>query len=194
MNGALLVQIKYISEISIRQNACIDRTFTEKDEKQAMRQLVTSRCGFSEPKNRKNQVSCLVKTFPRSKMVDSCIFGDPTVIDSRDFLISNSYDNGVLDLFIRPSTAVHFLSIFVNFKFPNLKYYRANNCNITEISKMNFANLSQIVAISLAGNKIETILKNTFEGLVLLEKIYLSEFGKPVLYCKPQSFLHFRRQ
>lgn len=175
MNGKLFSTIKYVKEVSLRQTACIDRTFTSKDDVLAMRQLVTTRCGFSEPKNRKNEVSCLVKKYPRLNLGDFCFFDDSTVISSRDFLISNSYENNVTTLSFKPSPYVKFLPILVNLNFPNLKYYQAPNCNITEITKVNFANLTQLIAIALKGNQIETVPKNTFEGLVLLGQIDLSK-------------------
>lgn len=141
-----------------------------------MHQQVTTQCGFPEPKKRENEVGCAIKNCIHRDMADCCIFENSTTIDSPDFLISNAHDYEVLNLFIGGSSDVSFLPIYVNFKFPNLGTYHADHCNIGEISSMNFANLTKIREISLAGNRIEMVLKNTFEGLVLLEKINLSGF------------------
>lgn len=158
---------------------------------QKMHQKVTTQCGFPEPKTRENAVGCVFTNCIHRDMTNCCIFENSTTIDSRDFLISNAYDHEVLNLIMNGKTAVEFLPVFVNLKFPNLGTYHADHCNISEISRMNFANLTKLREISLAGNRIEIVLKNTFEGLVLLEKINLSEFRVLFLNNEPHS-IHCR--
>lgn len=157
-----------------------------------MQLTVTAQCGFVEPKIRRNEVGCIVTNCIDDELFDCCVFGDSTIIDSRDFSISNAPGYEVLHLHIRETPSVAFLPILTCFKFPNLESYQADNCNIGEISKMNFVSLESLLEINLAGNRIEMVPKNTFEGLDVLETIFLSELMY-VKYAGPASvaFDHF---
>lgn len=176
INGQLLSQIKQLQEVWLRRNPCIDKDFTRNFDVQAMHQEVTTQCGFPEPKARGREVSCFVVNYVEKDKYDCCRFENFATINTKDFLISNALDYDISSLEARNCPKVNFLPIFVNFKFPNLQTYRAVNCNISEITKNNFANLTKLREIDLAGNKIDTVLKNSFEGLDLLLKIYLSKF------------------
>lgn len=185
MNAHLFSQIKHLQEVWLRGNPCIDKDFTRGFNARAMQQEVTTQCGFDEPKAREKKVTCAIDNCVEIKKYDCCKFESSTTIDSKGFLISNSLDYDVINFEAKNNLKIDFLPIIVNFKFPNLQLYRARHCNISDISKINFANLTKLREIDLAGNRIDTVLKNTFEGLDLLLKIYLSEFDSSrVMYHK----------
>lgn len=175
MNGQLFAPNPHLRKVFVSQNACIDKNFSLNDDAHAMRHQVTTQCGFPEPRSRKNSISCLITNCNDVKKFDCCQFKYSTAIDSRDFLVSNALNTDVLNFEINDCEAVNFLPTFVNFKFPNLQIFIADHCNISEISKMNFANLSKLREINLSFNRIDTVLKNTFEGLDLLMRIHLGQ-------------------
>lgn len=77
--------------------------------------------------------------------------------------------------------------------FPNLEIYEANTCAVTEITKQNFNGLVKLKVLFLAGNRIETIADDTFESLVALELINLSELNS-VSVLATSKFCHYSWQ
>jgi Leucine-rich repeat (LRR) protein len=68
-----------------------------------------------------------------------------------------------------------YLPINVDAIFPNLIAQHAGSCNIKQVAKPNFSNLSKLKVLVLDSNQLETVPSDAFEDLILLEKLWLSE-------------------
>lgn len=64
-----------------------------------------------------------------------------------------------------------YLPIEVHFSYPKIEWYVATACGITEVSKLNFENLSELEFIRLDFNELETVESDTFQGLARLRYI-----------------------
>lgn len=89
---------------------------------------------------------------------------------------------------------ISFLPIKLHRKFPSLRDYVAERCNIGEISQANFENLFHLEELNLYGNRIEIVRRDTFKYLVSVKKIYLSEFLVVKLETKIQFIYYANRR
>jgi Leucine rich repeat len=105
----------------------------------------------------------------------TCFMEETTKISSKDLEISVKRDNLMGTLSFYNNKNVSFLPVNVAESFPNLSFYRADGCDIKEISKSNFQGLNELRFLYLRENKIETILIDVFEGLANLQELFLSK-------------------
>jgi Leucine-rich repeat (LRR) protein len=111
-----------------------------------------------------------------------------TKIDSKETTIAITRDETIEGLSFWCNYRIKYLPIQVSEKFPNLLAYQASYCSITEISKDHFQGLSKLKLLHLAANQIEKISTDTFEELVALEGLDLS--NKNISF-KNLNFLYF---
>lgn len=105
-----------------------------------------------------------------------CSMERSTVINASDFTISTTKDETVTGLRLDHNKKISFLPLETAKKFPNLLGYAAHNCSIKVVKNEHFQNLNKLKEIWLAGNRIETIFGDTFDGLISLERINLGKF------------------
>lgn len=105
-----------------------------------------------------------------------------TVVDAPDYSIitenQSTRDESVKCLYFEHNKKVEFLPINVDKMFPALEVYIAYECSLSRVTKSNFKNLAKIKILTLSYNKIERISTDTFEDLVALIDLDLSEFMK----------------
>lgn len=113
--------------------------------------------------------------------IQSCVMQVRTKIDSKEFAILSTGEPtnlSILGLTFYSNKQVSFLPVQVDVAFPQLVGYSAAKCSIKTISKDNFKNLRNLKDLSLRCNQIETIEKDTFEDLILLEVLWLGKFSE----------------
>lgn len=108
---------------------------------------------------------------------DPCCLITKTAINASDLIIFGVEDESVRLFDSSRNQNVEFLPIHISNKFPNLVSYDANRCAIKEISKTNFENLFHLKMLNLIGNRLKTIVSNTFEDLVNLEFLLLGKYS-----------------
>lgn len=106
--------------------------------------------------------------------LDTCFINDAT-ISSPDVSCSEPRNVSVKGLSLCQNKNINYLPVKIARSFPNLLGYCAAECNIKAISKENFRKLVHLVELLLLRNKIEVILRDTFEDLTSLERIDLRE-------------------
>lgn len=109
-----------------------------------------------------------------------CIMTVISEIKSTQVTISES-DNQIDGINFSENRNILFLPVLVYKKFPNLIAYYAFHCSIREISKKNFEKLSRLEDLNLNSNQIERIRSDTFEDLVALQQLHISECSKTVI-------------
>lgn len=137
---------------------------------------LSEKCRFNEPVVGKNQISCLKHDCDDSRITTCCSFGASAVIDSPDFTILDRRHEGVTDVKMNRNTKIEYLPNSIFLKFSNVRSYNADRCAIREISKKNFDYLSKLKDLNLAYNRIQTIKRDTFEGIPSVKEINLSKF------------------
>lgn len=101
-------------------------------------------------------------------------FLQEAVIDFQDFFIASEQDSTIKNLEFYFNQKIKFLPISVYKNFPSLMMISANYCSIKVVVKENFEKLGKLERLYLSGNNIEDIATNTFEDLKSLEYLYLS--------------------
>lgn len=116
---------------------------------------------------------------------ENCCFGNVTAsINSKTSKFDGTEEETVHAIWFANNTNIKYLPIQVFLHFPKLALYNAENCAISEISKENFENLSELEAVNLAGNQIEVVQSDTFDSIIGLERI---DLGKLVsIDAKPE--------
>lgn len=95
-------------------------------------------------------------------------------IDTIGFTISSSRDDYVGILRFWGNRNIFYLPVKVHEKFNNLMGYYAPKCSIKFIAKANFEKLFKLRYLMFDDNQIERISSDTFEGLMSLDTIHLS--------------------
>lgn len=188
MNGRLFANLQ-IRTASFYRNECIHKKF---DFLKSLKRLqgraaiienhtlffnnelsseVSKKCGFYEVGVEVDEISCLT-----DENKTQCRVKNSTVIDKANVTISDGRQDSVTDIEFEKNTKVEFLPILVHFKFSNVRTYRADHCSIRSITNRNFEHLTKLQNLSLANNQIEMIQRQTFEGLVRLTMIRLSNY------------------
>lgn len=103
-----------------------------------------------------------------------CFMQNDVEINTKNSKISN-VDPTVTALDFSHSKKIFFLPIDVNESFVSLKALAALECQISEISDMNFRGLHKLKFLDLTENIIETIPSHTFDDLISLEYLALSD-------------------
>lgn len=103
-----------------------------------------------------------------------CLMSKPSCNDSNS-KFSNVKDEKVLYIDFSRNKNVEFLPVSIFENFPNLFSYRAERCEIKEVTYWNFAKLFHLHSLNLNGNKIKVISLDTFVDLISVELIQLGE-------------------
>lgn len=82
-------------------------------------------------------------------------------------------NENVLRMLIYNNKFIKFLPVEIVQEFPNVKYFHAIRCTITEISSNIFTNLKELTVINMQNNEIYSIDPHSFDGLHKLELLHL---------------------
>jgi hypothetical protein len=105
----------------------------------------------------------------------TCQMEKTTRIDGKYVSIASKNDS-ILGLSFYTNKNIFYLPVYLAGSFPNLIAYDGSECSIREISKANFAGLTNLKSLALVENEIVKIFSNTFEDLVELEYLWLCEW------------------
>lgn len=103
----------------------------------------------------------------------TCQMRISTVINSSQFTIAIENDTSILGLAFQYNLFIQFLPTNISNAFPELEIFGAGYCNLSSVSRVNFAGLIKLKALGLHNNYIERIESYTFEDLTSLEYLYL---------------------
>lgn len=104
--------------------------------------------------------------------LETCWMEETSII-MPDAKFSSASDETINAFYCGNNKNIKFLPILVAEKFPNLILYGAERCSLAKISNINFKGLAKMKQLLLNQNKIEEIARDTFEGLVELEALWL---------------------
>lgn len=96
-----------------------------------------------------------------------------TAINSDDTTVAKA--ESVTALSFDSNKKVLFLPVEVAVSFPNLVYYSALNCSVKRILKKHFKDMKKLKILVLSKNQIDTIRRDVFEDLNLIEFIGLGK-------------------
>lgn len=105
-----------------------------------------------------------------------CFIIQSASITVKNFDIEDERNEEVQTIDFQGNKKIKFLPIKLHRKFPSVRVYVAERCNIEEISQANFENLFHLEELNLYGNRIETVRRDTFMHLVSVKTIVLSKF------------------
>lgn len=105
-----------------------------------------------------------------------CFIIQSASIVVKNFEIKDERNEDVQTIDFQGNKKVKYLPIKLHRKFPSVRVYVAERCNVEEISQANFENFFHLEELNLYGNRIETVRRNTFMYLVSVKTIYLSKF------------------
>lgn len=71
--------------------------------------------------------------------------------------------------------------------YHKLQFTKTGKCSIKQIVRANFQGLSKLWELFLDYNHIEKIQRGTFESLMLLDKLYLSEISLKIFLCHSKN-------
>lgn len=103
----------------------------------------------------------------------TCYMDTKTKIGSRGFRISSQRSDAVKELVFTNNTNIYYLPNNAAGKFPEMTEYKAGDCSIKKISKLNFKGLTKLKQLFLNNNQLRTIESETFEDLINLEQVFL---------------------
>lgn len=173
MNDQVFKALK-LNDVMLGGNECIDSYSHPKVVDKEFLPEVAKKCGFTERKASKNQISCLKYSIHFNTLFVTCAFDDSAAINSTDFFILDRRHDAVNSISLNENSKIEFLPVSVFLKFSNVQFYYADRCSIREIAKINFENLLKLQIVNLSFNRIKTIKHDTFKGLPKLEEILLS--------------------
>lgn len=132
---------------------------------------------FALQKIKAEQVECESVTFKDHGYgpgaLKTCFMTISTSIDTPGFTIASPRDETIEGLFFGRNKKIQFLPEKVAETFPNLLFYSAYNCSLSEVSKKHFQNLGKLMILSISANEIERISSDTFDDLTSLEELYM---------------------
>lgn len=102
----------------------------------------------------------------------TCFMKNITSIDSPGCIISPRAET-IGALYFDKNKKIRFLPDKAANAFPNLLFYSAWQCSLTEVFKSNFERLSNLTELSLHSNQIEKNSSDTFEDLTSLWNLIL---------------------
>jgi hypothetical protein len=112
----------------------------------------------------------------------TCFMDSTTSINSDDFEVSPK-DETVEGMWMNGNINIEFLPENLNKMFKNLLRYSASNCSIKQISYKKFEGLIRLEKLYLSDNQIKTIPSDTFKDLRALEELNLSENFFSLIFC-----------
>lgn len=98
-----------------------------------------------------------------------------TRIDSPGYTVSNPKDESITGIFYQLNKKISYLPSQLHEIFPNLIALTAHRCSVKAVTRENFRNLNKLKGLWLSYNQIEKIYSDTFEDLISLETLDLSE-------------------
>jgi Leucine-rich repeat (LRR) protein len=97
------------------------------------------------------------------------------VINETGITFAGNLDENTSGLDFSKSKKVTFLPENVSEKFPKLTMYDASYCRVRVIERIHFLNLTKLAKLDLKENIIREIAEDSFDDLVALKLIDLSE-------------------
>lgn len=121
----------------------------------------------------RKQISCEeIKKWDSFDNGLACIMNDSAKIDLMRFRILPG-SNEPMALYLKKNKKIFYLPIRLQESFPEIIRIEADHCTIKSISYENFKGLRKLVLLDLRYNRIESIVKNTFDDLVSLKWLWL---------------------
>lgn len=121
----------------------------------------------------RKQISCEeIKKWDSFDNGHACIMNGSAKIDITGVRILPG-SNEPMALYFRKNKKIFYLPIRLQESFSKLIRIEADRCTIKSISYENFKGLRKLALLDLRYNRIERIVKNTFEDLVLLKWLWL---------------------
>lgn len=107
----------------------------------------------------------------------ACFMRDSITIDAPGTTIGSARDDTIKALYLAYNKNVFFLPERVHEVYPNLLIYVAggDGSPLKTMSKVNFRKLRHLTDVDVENSQIESIESSTFEDLIFLERIWLSE-------------------
>lgn len=124
-----------------------------------------------------NEVNCERMKFALDEEtpVKTCYMKNTTKILKAGSIISLPRDEEMKKLNFRTNKKIFFLPIKISKSFPDLLVLDAGRCSLKKIARESFQGLQNLQKLFLDQNRIEKVPKNTFEDLIELLIIDLSE-------------------
>lgn len=191
VNGQAFEKLKNLELIGFMFNDCIDQGFSSTRNYaniQIAAKIVSGHCGYDEIETK--EVAC--EKYRDENRYETCYMNAHTIIDSANFSVAGLRDEDVGGLNFEGNKKIGYLPVYLYKQFPNLYVYFAKSCAIKEITKENFEKLKRLFVLDLSYNNIQKIRADTFNGLTILGKIYLSELSG--FLTVPYSRELFRQQ
>lgn len=178
MNGVAFTKLPQLVELDLMYNVCINAKFEINRDSNSFRRKILRNCGSADVS--KKQISCITSTACDSAergVTKCCELELGTIIEAADYTFAADTNYTSVDkLIIAHQQNVEFLPVSVHERFSNLKLYSVVNTPVQKISKKNFEKLFQLNVLKLDRNQIEVIKNDTFEDLVNLGNIRISNW------------------
>lgn len=168
--------------IDLTSNVCIDGKFSGESEILEVLSNIKSNCKFERPKNKPDELNC--DEILRCEFGLCCkIYPGAEILSPEIRLVSKDYPR-VQSLTIRSEINsqasrdefenIRYLPVANHF-IRNLVDYRVHNTFLKTIRKENFEGMIWLEKLYLTSNLIEAIPSDSFQGLVRLKSINLGE-------------------
>lgn len=168
-----------LQTVDLTSNVCIDAKFSKKTEIRGMISGLNASCNYERLKGNSNEVPC--EEISRSRFGLSCYIGTDTEISSQGYKLTSNADQDFtriqrIDFHIQDKRLlnVRYLPV-VNRFIQNLIEYNVNRAAITIIEKGNFEGMIWLERLTITETFIESIPRNTFQGLIRLSYINLGK-------------------
>lgn len=184
MNGIAFANVPRLYVIDLRGNVCVDERFSTQPYTSSFRRAISRNCAANNAAVK--GISGHIKTSCEDPLKSSeyewfeassgcCVLDYGTFIDAPDysFEASEQYTN-IMILIIQFQGNIEFLPVLVHNTFPMLKVYSIEHTPIKKMFKKNFEKLFKLEFLRLIDNNIEVIKSNTFEDLISLRRISIS--------------------
>lgn len=164
--------------VELTSNVCIDGKFSGETEIRGMISSINGSCNFERQEGSSNKLCC--EEMSRSALGISCYIGTETNIISQGLEIISKDCPRIQNLMIKDYKRqqrvenVRYLPT-VNRFLRNLIEYEVKNAAVIVIDKENFDGMIWLERLTIQETLIETIPKNTFQGLISLKYVDLGK-------------------
>ena len=211
LNPKVFGSAKMLDYVDLRDNKCIDAVYVKADF-EGMKKDLQEKCGSTYTLNhgKKVKVTKKMKKKIKVKVVEprdddelkevtceneemfwpslnetllTCVISSDQIIDGPDYMISVNAPSAlplvdsdtVQAISIANNKKIKFLPQNIHETFPNLIAMSAAGDSLETISKNNFKNLKKLKSLNLSGNQIKTFDGDSFEDLTSLEDLSLDD-------------------
>lgn len=114
-------------------------------------------------------------SWPHVGVIRICLMRESTSIFAKDVETIPKLDDSVIGLSFYGNKKIHFPPLGIDKTFSNLQAYNFESCSVESVSRQAFANLRNLRVLWLNDNQIEGIPSDSFDDLLSLEWLYLSQ-------------------